>query len=185
MVNRRLVAQLASGLSVVSGIAVAFIPCPVAMDPFGDPPSYFIVLSWDALPAAFFGIAISFLVTPRNSMAVSICAVLVFAGTLVAMLIRGAHPFSASVAGASLLVASLWWIPQRWPKWAAQAGAWSFGIYVAHVAFVEVLQVALSAASMPVSLGRDAVVATLAIGGSLGVCALAQRYAALRWLLPA
>lgn len=146
---------LVAGIFAVFAMGIAFVRCPVGMDPFANPVSYFIGLSWDSLPAAFLAvpIALSFpAVSPTNRCAIALVACLFLCA---AMLFFGNHPATSALAGAALFVGLSKETRRPLPPWLVSVASLSFAVYLIHVAYVEALQVALHRVDLNASIGTD------------------------------
>lgn len=149
--QRHLYCLIALGAGIVAG----FLPPPLPMEPFGNPISYFIDLSWAALPAALLGVSLTPSLPSTVSRAtlmglwasfVVLCSLFFFVGT---------HSLLVGLSGAVLFLATRMQISVPYPKFFTWAGSISFGIYLIHVAFVELFRALQNILKVQISLGSD------------------------------
>ncbi len=170
---------------VLIGAALAFTPCPVMIQPTEFPLTYFIDHAWDALPPAFFGGALFFLlsvISPREPLRWAVFAVgLVCLGMEFALNDYLVFPH---LAGASFLFFTSTQVDR---KWMAPLRPWAelaFVIYLVHVLFVEGLQTVLDRLGGVTSLPADLSVWALSLVASAIVARVLLRSRALAWASP-
>ncbi len=180
-----LTSKMVGVVALVSAIIVGVMPCPMPMDVGQHPLSYFVGLSWDALPAALMAISVVTLTAGAQSGLLLWCGAIGFAASLVAFGLWGAQPLVAAVSGNGLLVASsAICLPDSFAALARKVGALSFGIYLVHVAFIEPLQVISRMAAISPTLLSDAVIAVLSLMLSVVCVLLLHRSETGRFILP-
>ena len=89
---------------------------------------------------------------------------------------------ASNFAGLALGVAMLAIPNMRWMAPVARLGKYSLGIYLIHIAFLEILQAALPAASPPVTLPAGILLTMAVFTLSCVTVLLGSRFAALKWL---
>jgi surface polysaccharide O-acyltransferase-like enzyme len=166
----------------VMGAALALVPCPVEIRPTEFPLSYFIDHAWDAMPAAFFGAGLFWLLRTMTAHAKWRCAALLLALTASAWeFVNGGHPIAPHLAGASLLFVTTTQANQKWMHWLWPWAELAFVIYLVHVLFVEALQsVVVRFGGVP-SLAADLSVWALSLVLSALAARAALRSRALAW----
>ncbi len=148
----------------------------------------FVLLSWSAVPAVFWGLAVATFMRARkiehfskNLSAVAICAVLAVE-TLSAVDPSLRH--LEHVAACGLLLVALGSIHLRLFPWASATAGLAFGIYLTHALFVEAFRAITRtmlhwAASLPLVLGCFVISAIAATVSAH----LLTRFRATRWLV--
>jgi len=174
-----------AGMSVFYASLAAMvcgIDCPVPMDPEHFPLSYFVGLCWDALPSIFGALAL--VQQPINGgfwpkmypwIALACFGGLVFVGN---------NRFFSHGCGLSLFGACWTLKCSNLPKWLATAVAFSFGIYLSHIVFVEGLQVVASRIGFAPSLGTDLIIFAGSAMASQSLSMFIQKSALSPFLLP-
>ncbi len=169
----------------IAGIAWALTPCPIVLHSAEFPLSYFIDHAWEAVPAAFFGAALFWLLSdfrPETSQRWTVLGI--GAAIVVAEFFSDGHPILPNLAGASLLFFTTTqpnrnWTTALWP-WAQLA----FLIYLVHVLFVEALQTVVMRFDGTRSLSADLSVWALALLVSALAARGLLRFEKLKWAFP-
>jgi surface polysaccharide O-acyltransferase-like enzyme len=157
---------LISCVAIVFAILISVTPCPVEMRPIENPVSYFLGLSWDALPAGLLAIPAT-LALAHISRTIRWVALGVWVAASIANLLFGVHPLVCAVAGTALLWALGGDATGLVPKPLLALASFSFAIYLIHVAFVEAFQVGLQHFGIGVSFQRDILVASATLIASV------------------
>jgi surface polysaccharide O-acyltransferase-like enzyme len=183
--ERQMPGTLVVGMAVIVGVLVACTPCPVQVDATGNPVTYFFGMSWAALPAAMFGIALASLSTLISREA-ACCAG--FAGLLLLFVlpVRFGTPSFFQTLIHNLGGIVLWLLAQApLPRSAStlfcSLGSLSFGIYLIHLGWVEAGQALFDRMGVGVSLARDLAVIASSLVASV-LCAIVGRR--ILWLRP-
>lgn len=167
-----------------AGLALSFMPCPVAVDATAHPWTYFTGMSWSALPAVFYGGAAVALLPAFSG------AVTVWAGGAGLAMVGVLLQFEIMQAPLHCLGGLLLWIVahNRFsfpnPALLATAGAMSFSLYLVHVAVVECLQVISKKMGAAVSIQTDLAVGLTALALSIFLIVLGRRFKCLAPLFP-
>lgn len=171
--------------ALVLGIFISVSPYPMPMDPAGQPVSYFVNLSWDALPAAFFAIAAAVALPRNSSIRVVSVAATAFAVSVIVLFVEGHHPLTAAVAGISLLALAMHVsIPEHLADGLTKLGSLSLGIYLTHVLFIEGFQALRHLLHVTPSLVTDGLVVVLSIALSAVASWLLRRVSFGPFLAP-
>lgn len=176
--------DLGSVLFLGGAIAMALVPCPMTMDATGHPLSYFVGMSWTALPAALFTIALTPWLPAHPSVTLILLAWSLVFATASLLLFTEGHPLLPGIGGAALWVGAHARVSERLAIWFSKAGSISFGIYLIHVAFVEGIQTILHRIVPSPSPVKDLSIACLALTGSVACTLFAQKIRPLRVLFP-
>ena len=171
-----------SVLYASSAVIVCGIECPVAMNPENFPLSYFVGLSWDALPSVFGVLAlVQSPIKSRFWPKVYPWTALACFGALVFV---GDNRFLAHACGLALF-GTCWTLEwNNLPKWMATASVFSFGIYLSHIVFVEGFQFVGSRIGFAPSLGTDLIIFSGSAMASLISSIYIQKSALSPFLLP-
>lgn len=170
---------VAVGLLVLGGVTAVW-PAPAWVNAAG----YIAFLGYDTSPAWFWVLAVLLWMSAAGRMAVprwwtAWPAWVLLAAVVVLQAVFGRIDALENVAGVLLLVVGLGaWLERvgaGWRGWLV-LGGWAYGVYLAHVLFVETLQDVVAMAGL-----RETAVVTLAIfvaslAGSLVMCAVLSRW---------
>jgi peptidoglycan/LPS O-acetylase OafA/YrhL len=125
-----------------AGLCLAFVRQPgPALGNDMTPTEYFLLMAWGTLPAVFWGLALSTLKMPAPSgrRVVAVFGLLVLVAATAAVLIGGRSVLLENLAGIGALAAALMPGDWNWLRWPAKWGRDAYGIYLAHVLFVEAI----------------------------------------------
>lgn len=173
-----------SVLFLATGVLIGLSSCPLAMDATGNPISYFAGMSWAALPAAFFSLALAPWLRdqPSTWMVLSGLATLTLTAWL--LLFTHGHPLLPSIGGVALWVTAHARIPQRIAPIFIKAGSLSFGIYLIHISFVEGFQTLATRIGVQTTVSLDLSITLAALVSSAICCLLLQPVRSLTILFP-
>ncbi|MEQ8836987.1 MAG: acyltransferase, partial [Lacipirellulaceae bacterium] len=171
-------------------LVTGFTTAVLTADEAPVPNIYAVELAYQTLPSACWAVAIA-LYADRwqwlgKADAAGILGSLLFFAGSAWLWQNGRNSLAENLAGCGLLLATL---PDTFTRGlsvsgslAKQLGAWSFGIYVVHILFVEGIQDVLHALQIEASPTIDLIIYVLSIIGSVAVTILASQFAGLSWL---
>lgn len=170
---------------LLGGVALAFVRCPVPFRSTEHPFSYFIDHAWEALPAAFFGAGLFWLLATRRPGRVVRWAVLaVGLAVILSEFIYRGRTITANVAGACLLFFTATQPNRTWMNAVSPWAQLAFVIYLVHVLFVEALQSIAIRFGTIRSLPTDLSVWALSLIVSAIAARSFVRFSSLRWAAP-
>jgi len=175
----------ASGCAViVGGLAVALNSAPVEMDAVRHPVSYFLGLAWDATPSVLFAIPLSLWIQSRSPQVPGEVFLILWVAIAGANFVIGGNAVAATASGMSLFVFCWERGSRPTPLFLAYIARFSFGIYLAHVAIIELLQVGARHVGFGITAMSDLVIAALSLFGSVLICVVSHQTRVLRLLFP-
>lgn len=169
---------------LIGGLVIGLAPSPVRIDVINHPVTYFLGLGWNALPAAMLTVPTVLWLPNSRSTVASILMAFGFGIACLAMLKWGEHPLMAAIAGLLLFLAARLYPASAFAQVFASAGSLAFGVYLAHVAFVEVFQVVWKRAGLGISIWSDLAISVLAILGAVALSWGCARNVRLKILCP-
>ena len=166
------------------GLIFSAVPCPVVVEAVEHPVTYFIGMSWAAMPAVFYGGAAAALLPSLPGSAT------VWVGGVGFVLVGVLLPFEGMFANLQCLGGLFLWIVAQSrlsfvnPILVTAAGAVSFSLYLTHVAVVECLQVIAKKMNLVASIQTDLAVGSAALAVSLLLVVQGRRFKCLTPLFP-
>lgn len=173
-------------LSAVGGLLLATVERPDwlnYLDDYGDPYLFW----WKALPSACWGIAVAWVLTLREDLwrrtAVPVIGGLLLVGTMALQVATGYTRIERTLGGLGLLLlATAPWRRVPFLLWMSWIGRRSYGIYLAHIVFIEGMQAVAHHLGFASSLALDVVTFASGLAGGLAVTVALQRTKRLAWL---
>ena|SRR5688572_6296620 len=170
---------------ILLGVALALTSCPVTIQPTEVPLTYFVDHAWDALPSAFFGAALFFLlsvIAPDVGLRWGV----LFAGVICLGLefVHDDYLLFPHLAGAAFLFFT---VTQPHRPWMEPLQPWAelaFVIYLVHLFFVEGLQMLSDRFGSDTSLPADLSIWALSLVASAIAAKLLLRLRMLAWAFP-
>lgn len=173
---------LLAGLALFGGLAVAMVPAPIKMDVSGNPVSYFVGMSWSAIPAALWTIPATLWLRSGRGQIASQHALGGWLGCLVLNYWSGGHVVTANLSGVFLFLFCMKAYPLN-ARAIEVVACVSLGVYLVHVAFVEGFQLLLRLSAITSTLWTDVLVATASLLASVLFCLTVRRVRVLRPLV--
>jgi peptidoglycan/LPS O-acetylase OafA/YrhL len=168
---------------LAGGLACALVDRPAFA--LADPG--FTLLVWQALPAVCWGFALALAVSSSGkslftSRLVTACAAIAFIGLLAWLAAFGRNTLIENLAGMLFLIAAL---APRAPVWIGRIGRFgslAYGIYLAHMLVIKVLEAVATRERLTVSWLLDVAIFIAAALGSTLIAWLLARSPRTRWL---
>jgi len=172
-------------LFIALGVAACFLQKPAWIAQRGDD-AYFWDYTFRALPTACWSIALMLLSVfggklPRSSSTVAFGGGVLFATAIALALIFAPLAVFRAVAGLGCIAVALLPIASPLITRIGWLGRYSYGIYLSHVAFLRVIQIATARIHAPTSLAMDIASFALAFMGASLLSVLLSRSAWTRW----
>ena len=174
---------VAAGAAICLGMLLACmnVPAAVAADP------NFALLAWNALPAAFWGLALA-LVYPHglqnivSRCEISYLAAASFAALVAWLVVYGRNDLVENLAGTLFLVAALQPKSPAWIERTGRLGAVAFGIYLSHPLLIKTCEAVATKLHWSMTWQLDLAIFFVAAIGSTCLAWALTRSRYTRWL---
>jgi peptidoglycan/LPS O-acetylase OafA/YrhL len=173
--------------ALLGGI-LAVAPRPAWLNHIAGQEGYFFYQCWRALPSAFLGLALAWILSTADdddsliTPIVGLAGALLTIGTVTDQLINGYSRLERTLSGLGWMLAALATWRGPWVNWMARGGRNAYGIYLTHVLFIEGVQAVAHRAGFGSSVGLDAVTIAAGFGGGLLLTNLLSRSRRTAWL---
>jgi surface polysaccharide O-acyltransferase-like enzyme len=183
VVKRPRTQWFACALLLAGGLACAIYDRPA----FATADPGFTLLVWQASPAVCWGFAVALTVSTSGkslfaSRTVTACAAIAFFALIVWLAAFGRNTLIENLAGILFLIAALAPSAPDWIGRAGRFGSLAYGIYLAHMLVIKVLEAVATRERLTVSWLLDVVIFIAAALGSTLIAGLLARSPRTRWL---
>lgn len=172
--------------ALVGGV-LAVVPRPDWLNHISGEEGYFFFQCWKALPSAFLGLALAWILSNADDDSlitpiVGLAGALLTIGTVTDQLIHGYSRLERTLSGLGWLLAALATWRGPWVQWMARGGRHAYGIYLTHVLFIEAVQAIAHRAGLGSSIGLDAVTIIAGFFGGLLLTTALDKSRHTAWL---
>jgi peptidoglycan/LPS O-acetylase OafA/YrhL len=143
---------------------------------------YVVTMSWETLPALLVGLALPMLGVYRGVEVLPVVGVCLFALVMGVLLVVGRNCGLENLAGVAALVAAMTGSDGPMMRRVGRWGRGAYGIYLAHVLFLEGFFAVESARHLPITIPLKVMEFLGALGLSCGLVWVLNRSSKTRWL---